>query len=119
LEKNLGLIGNLIHVVLGAQHPLTMHYRLLGQAFTKQFHNQLHYEMDMRRIIKASCHNAPEGHAQLYTFATALCASYHTALRLLLHVVAPHHDLLVNNGASLHSRHLGPHDRFIVVGYFH
>jgi hypothetical protein len=52
LEKSLGLFGNLIHVVLGPRHPLTAHYRIFWQSFTKQFRNQLHYEIDTRRIIK-------------------------------------------------------------------
>jgi len=52
LEKSLGLFGNLMAVVLGEAHPLTVHYRLFWASFTRQFRNQLHYEIDVRRIIK-------------------------------------------------------------------
>jgi len=52
LEKSLGLFGNLLQVVLGAGHPLTVHYRLFWEAFQRQYRNQLHFEIDSRRIIK-------------------------------------------------------------------
>jgi hypothetical protein len=52
LEKSLGLFGNLIAVVLGQGHPLTANFRLFWAAFTKQFRNQIHFEIDMRRVIK-------------------------------------------------------------------
>jgi hypothetical protein len=52
LEKSLGLFGNFTHVVLGAAHPISVHFRNFWNAFTKQFRTQLHYEIDTRRIIK-------------------------------------------------------------------
>jgi hypothetical protein len=52
LEKSLGLFGNLISVVLGQGHPITANFRLFWAAFTKQFRNQIHFEIDMRRVIK-------------------------------------------------------------------
>jgi hypothetical protein len=52
LEKSLGLFGNLIQVVLGHNHPITTQFRIFWTAFTRQYRNQLHYEIDTRRIIK-------------------------------------------------------------------
>jgi len=52
LEKSLGLFGNFLFVILGANHPLSGQYHLFWTAFTRQFRNQLHYEIDTRRIIK-------------------------------------------------------------------
>jgi len=36
LEKSLGLFGNFTHVVLGATHPISVHFRNFWNAFTKQ-----------------------------------------------------------------------------------
>jgi hypothetical protein len=52
LEKSLGLFGNFIHVVHGANHPVTSQFRNFWTAMTRQYQNQLHYEIDVRRVIK-------------------------------------------------------------------
>jgi len=52
LEKSLGIFGNLMGTILGEGHPLTTHYRSFWLAFTKQFRNQLHFEIDVRKVIK-------------------------------------------------------------------
>jgi len=52
LEKSLGLFGNLLHVILGATHPLSTHYKLFWDTFQRQFRTQLHFEIDTRRLIK-------------------------------------------------------------------
>jgi len=52
LEKSLGMFGNLISVVLGAQHPLTTNFRVFWDSFTKLYRNQLHFDIDDRRVIK-------------------------------------------------------------------
>ncbi len=52
LEKSLGLFGNLIHVVLGALHPIMAHYCTFWMAFSKQYRNQLHYKIVMRQVVK-------------------------------------------------------------------
>jgi hypothetical protein len=52
LEKSLGMFGNLISVVLGTQHPITTNFRVFWDSFTKMYRNQLHFEIDDRRVIK-------------------------------------------------------------------
>jgi hypothetical protein len=52
LEKSLGIFGNLMGTILGEGHPLTTHYRSFWLAFTKQFRDQLHFEIDVRKVIK-------------------------------------------------------------------
>jgi hypothetical protein len=51
-EKGLGLFGSLIHVILRTQHHITHHYKLFWDAFIRQFCNEVHYEIDSRKVIK-------------------------------------------------------------------
>jgi len=52
LEKSLGLFGNLMGVVLGDNHPLTTNYRVFWKRFMGRQKEQMHYEIDERKVIK-------------------------------------------------------------------
>jgi len=52
LEKSLGMFGNLLQVVLGAAHPITVQYRLFWSAFSRQYRNQMHFEIDIQCAMK-------------------------------------------------------------------
>jgi len=52
LEKSLGLFGNLIGTILGNTHPITTTYRSFWKGVMGRQKEQLHYEIDERKVIK-------------------------------------------------------------------
>jgi hypothetical protein len=52
LERNLGILGNLIGAVLGNTHPITVAYRPFWTSFTKRYRDRLLNEIDGTKVIK-------------------------------------------------------------------
>jgi len=51
-EKSLGTFGNLIGAILGDRHPLTVAYREFCDTFNAKYKEQIHFELDTRKVIK-------------------------------------------------------------------
>jgi hypothetical protein len=52
LEKTLGMFGNLLQVVLGGDHPLTINYRAFWELLTRSMRNDLQLMIDTTGKIK-------------------------------------------------------------------
>jgi len=52
LEKNLGMFGNLLGVILGGPHPLTVAFRELWQLLQTNVKDDLHVALEYRRFVK-------------------------------------------------------------------
>jgi hypothetical protein len=52
LEKNLGMFGNLLGVILGGPHPLTIAFREFWQLLQTNVKDDLHVALEYRRFVK-------------------------------------------------------------------
>jgi hypothetical protein len=56
LEQNLGIFGNLLGAILGANHPLTTNYRTFWTALTKQYRLRIRQQIDNPRTSTKPVH---------------------------------------------------------------
>jgi hypothetical protein len=52
LERNLGMFGTLLGIILGNQHVLTTNYRQYWNLLSKGFRNELQQIVDIKNYIK-------------------------------------------------------------------
>jgi hypothetical protein len=80
LERNLGMFGNLLGMVLGSQHILTTRYREFWTLSSQSYRQELQHIVDNKRYIKP---------AHILQSLQLICCNWFTQRRASLTPAAP------------------------------